>query len=482
MVEVQGQLISHQRYQLNFTVRDTGIGIPQERVSCLFDSFTQVDASTTRKYGGSGLGLAISKRLVEMMGGTIGIQSTLGEGSTFCFSIVVDAILSQKENQLHASRATLRALRGKRVLIVDDNQTNRRILTSQSKSWGMTPIAVASGPQALNLQRTESFDIAILDMQMPLMDGLTLAKKIRQLDQNGKAGVSGAELPLIILTSLVLGKPLDHELTNVTYLTKPTKSAQLCEILISLLAEPGNLSNVVSQTRTLANHFDQEMASRHPLHILLAEDNIVNQKVALHLLQRLGYEAQVASNGLEVLQALQEASYDLVLMDVEMPYMNGIEATKQIHARRIINQRPHIIAMTAHALEGDRGRLIAAGMDDYLSKPIRVEELVSALQRTPSAFTKTHPVEAKSMMDSVSEAVRQMIGQDDPQLLKELIQLFLKDATQQVSLLRQDSNNRQELKRISHTLKGISASLGLTRLNTLCKKLEQIAIQGQLKS
>jgi CheY-like chemotaxis protein len=378
----------------------------------------------------------------------------------------------QKENALEASLATLR---GKRVLIVDDNQTNRRILTSQTKSWGMNPIAVASGPQALNLMMSESFDIAILDMQMPFMDGVTLAKRIR---------LSNADLPLIILTSLGLGKPLDNELTNVTYLTKPTKSAQLCEILMRLLAEPSNLSNMVNQTTTLANHFDQEMASRHPLRILLAEDNIVNQKVALHLLQRLGYEADVVNNGLEVLEALQEATYDVVLMDVEMPHMNGIEATKRIDAQRTMNKRPHIIAMTAHALAGDRARLIAAGMDDYISKPIRVENLVSALQRTPSAFTVTHAAEAKSLglIDSVSQAVKNMIGQDDPQVLKHLIQLFLKDARQQVSLLRQRLNNRQELKHICHTLKGSSASLGLMSLSTLCNKLEKIVTAGGLKA
>jgi CheY-like chemotaxis protein len=473
VVEVQGQLIGHNRYQLNFTVRDTGIGIPRECIGGLFDSFSQVDGSTTRQYGGTGLGLAISKRLVEMMGGMIGVQSTLGRGSTFCFSIVAEAMADQKEKDLHSCSAMLS---DKRLLIVDDNQTNRRILTSQSKSWGMSPVAVASGPEALRLLMNESFDIAILDMQMPFMDGLSLAKKIRQLSQDG------SELPLIILTSLGLGKPMDDELTNLTYLTKPTKSAQLREILTTLLAAPTKLGQVVSQPTTLSNHFDQQMASRHPLRILLAEDNIVNQKVALHLLQRLGYDAEVANNGLEVLLALQEALYDVVLMDVDMPQMNGIEATQQIHSQTTDRKRPHIIAMTAHALAGDRARLIAVGMDDYISKPIGVKEFVSALQRTPSALTVTQTSTSNSIMEFVSQAVEQMIGQRDSQTLKELITLFLDDARQQVSLLRQCFNNRQELLYISHTLKGSSASLGLTSLSTLCKKLEEIVIEGSSKA
>lgn len=492
VVEVDGRLVDHDRYQLHFSVRDTGIGIPLERMNRLFQSFSQVDASTTRKYGGTGLGLVISKRLAEMMGGTISVQSTLGVGSTFYLTIMVETLPYQNKKILH------KILIGKRILIVDDNQTNLRILTSQTDFWGMVPVGVSSGSEALSLlQQGHIFDIALLDMQMPKMDGLMLAKNIQKLDTKVVK-----QFPLVMLTSLGWRKKIKKNMIFHAYLTKPVKSAQLYDVLVNLVSHHEGLSSGTFSSTLLGNQslnssslFDSQLATRHPLRILLAEDNAVNQRVALRLLERLGYRADVAANGLEVLAALQQVPYDVVLMDVQMPEMDGVEATRQIQQGNITDtcQQPRIIAMTAHALQGDRARYLAEGMDDYISKPVRVEELIAALERCPSPLSRTASTEtdellnqctskeseAESIMEPIRQAIRSMIDDDDPEMLRELVDLFLQDTVLQISALREalDDEEQGELKRVAHTLKGSSSSLGLNSLTTLCKQLEEILRQ-----
>ncbi|MGB3205595.1 MAG: response regulator, partial [Crinalium sp.] len=333
--------INHPCYELKFAVKDTGTGIPPERIDRLFKAFSQVDASITRNYGGTGLGLAISKRLSELMDGKIWVESQLGVGTTFYFTVKVKADFESEaisDNKHHHSLA------GKRLLIVDDNATHRKILTLQSQSLKMLPFAVASGFEAIDLLRQgEQFDLAILDMQMPQMDGVTLAEHIRQLPEC-------QTLPLVILTSLstVYSNVKSSPVKFAAILTKPIKQSNLSKVLISSLDNTStpasnSVSDVVESTPLLAEKL--------PLKILLAEDNVVNQKVAIHLLQRLGYRVDLAANGLEVLEALERQHYDVVLMDMQMPDMDGIEATKIICKNSLNNQRPKIIAMTASARE-----------------------------------------------------------------------------------------------------------------------------------
>jgi CheY-like chemotaxis protein len=364
-----------ERVELRFAVHDTGIGIPPDRLDRLFQSFTQVDASTTRKYGGTGLGLAISKRLAEMMGGAMWVESEAGKGSTFHFNIVAEAAPDFAERpQLFEAQPPLS---DKRVLIVDDNATNRRILKVQTKAWGMLARDTGSPAEALEwIRRGDPFDLAILDMQMPEMDGLALASEIRRYRDPHA-------LALVLFSSM---GHRDVALTDqifAAYLTKPLKPSHLYNALMMVFAgqTPGK-APLPGKGLPSRPAIDPDMAERLPLKILLAEDNSVNQKLALRLLEQLGYQADVAANGLEVLEALERQRYDVVLMDIQMPEMDGVEATRAIHRRWSGEGHPRIIAMTANAMQGDRETYLEAGMDDYVSKPIRESELVQALERS----------------------------------------------------------------------------------------------------
>jgi len=361
---------NHETRSLVFSVRDTGIGIPAEAIGKLFQSFTQVDSSTTRKYGGSGLGLAISKRLAELMGGRMWVASTPGTGSTFFFSLAVEWIAPGPRAYV-ADTAT--PLRGKHLLVVDDNEPNRRILSTLAHKWGLTCTAVPSGPAALALLRdNQRFDLAILDMQMPEMDGFMLATELRRLP-------AGATLPLVLLSSMGHHEDLPARHLFASLLNKPAKPAQLFEALTRILGTAGTPAAVIPITPPAANE-------TRPEHLLLAEDNSVNQKVALHMLRRLGYRADIAANGLEVLAACKTLAYDIILMDVQMPEMDGLEATRRLKADPAHQTRPWIIALTANAMDGDAEYCRAAGMDDYLSKPIKKEDLAAALERARAAL------------------------------------------------------------------------------------------------
>ncbi|MFA5058903.1 MAG: response regulator, partial [Opitutaceae bacterium] len=358
--------------ELLFSVTDTGIGIPPEAMERLFHSFSQVDTSTTRRFGGTGLGLAISKRLVELMGGALGVQSEVGRGSTFSFTLRTEFLPAPRRPYLAGPRLHLS---DRRVLIVDDNSTNRRILTTVVAGWGMVPRAASAAAEALAwLRAGEQFDVAILDMQMPETDGVTLAREIRRLP--------GADrLPLLLLSSLGQRETTADQGLFTASLTKPVKPSQLFDVLAGIFRDTPPAAapiRVVPQPGVAP--------VEHALRVLLAEDNAVNQKVALHLLAALGYRADLAANGLEVLEALERQSYDVILMDVQMPEMDGLEAARRIVARQPDRkQRPWIIALTANAVQGDRESCLAAGMDDYISKPIGKEDLASALKRIRQA-------------------------------------------------------------------------------------------------
>jgi PAS domain S-box-containing protein len=357
---------------LHFAVRDTGIGIPADRLNRLFQAFSQVDASTTRKYGGTGLGLAVSKRLSELMGGTMWVESegVPGKGSAFHFTIRAPEAAEARVRPSLQGEAP--ELRDRSVLVVDDNATNRRILSLQMQRWGMQPRSTGSPGEALKwVRRGERFDLAILDLHMPEMDGVELAEALHDAE---------TAMPLILLSSLGgYGKEIPADLF-AAYLTKPVRASSLFDALMGIFAQ--SVQQVPAPPAVPARPaLRVEMAQRLPLRILIAEDYVVNQKLALRLLAQMGYRADVAANGLEAIQALERQRYDVVLMDVQMPEMDGLEATRQIWARWPGGERPRIIAMTANAMQGDREMCLAAGMDDYVSKPIRVDELVQALSR-----------------------------------------------------------------------------------------------------
>ena len=357
--------------QLEFAVRDTGIGLDEKAQTRLFQSFSQADTSTTRKYGGTGLGLAISKKLAELMGGTMWVESAgPGHGSTFYFTIRFqrgDLPKGTRRDFIGAQPA----LQGKRILVVDDNATNRRILALQAAKWGLAVHDTEAPEQALEILRRDSFDLAILDMHMPGMDGATLAARIRE---------AGQSLPLVLFSSAGSSKEVSNGLFAAR-LTKPLRQSQLFDTLVTLLAYEGARRHVAAPAQP---RIDPQMASRHALRILLVEDNVVNQKLALRLLQQMGYRADLASNGVEAIECVARQIYDVVLMDVQMPEMDGFEASRHITTRWPAGQRPRIIAMTANAMQGDRELCLAAGMDDYVSKPIWVDELVAALMSVPT--------------------------------------------------------------------------------------------------
>jgi PAS domain S-box-containing protein len=382
-LKVQAAPRDEGKVELSFAVRDTGIGIGREGLTRLFQSFSQVDASTTRRFGGTGLGLVISKRLAEMMGGHMWVESELGKGSIFYFGIVVEPLRSRPRAWLAPNPANLA---GRSLLVVDDNATNRRILEELATTWGMRARAFASGAEALAALKGERFDVAVLDMHMPEMDGATLAQEIRKLE-NQDGAASSSPLPLVLLSSLGSREAVRDPSLFAAFLTKPTKPNLLLETLARVLKPDSPAQRAGSVHPFIAARVPAE-PTRHE-RLLLAEDNAVNQKVALLMLAKLGFRADVAADGHEVLEAVQRQRYDIILMDVQMPEMDGLEASRRISQRWPARRdRPWIIALTANAMEGDRDACIAAGMDDYISKPIKSAELAAALARACAELAK----------------------------------------------------------------------------------------------
>ena len=359
---------------IHFSIADTGIGIAEDKIGMLFNSFSQVDASTTRIYGGTGLGLAISKNLVEMMGGRIWVESELGKGTTFHFTTVFPKATIQRRVALHEIKPDLA---DKKLLIVDDNVTNRKILSIQAEEWAMSSEQTEFPVEALGRIRDgRHYDIAILDMSMPEMSGIELARKIRQYK-------TAQELPLILLSSLAtLSDVPKSELEEAGFaakLAKPIKPSALLDIMMDTFSEKATAFKRRESEKN--QELDKELANNMPLNILLVDDNKTNQKLASLVLGRLGYKPDIASNGAEAVSKQLDANYDVILMDIEMPEMDGVDATKAIRAAEDNNAKQvYIVATTANAMQGDRERYLAAGMDGYVSKPIRISELVSALE------------------------------------------------------------------------------------------------------
>ena len=447
--------------RLHVAVRDTGIGIPAERMGQLFQSFSQVDASTTRRFGGTGLGLAISKRLSELMGGTMWAESAPGQGSTFHFTFVPEEAHVPAPPHAGGDKPQLH---GKRLLVVDDNATNREIVVRQAQSWGMLPRATGRPSEALAwVEQGDPFDVAILDMQMPEIDGLALARRIREQP-------AGRPLPLVLLTSLGRRERSRSAREFADTVTKPVRASQLYDTLVGILARhPAEPKE--SEARARAWPRPAAAPAGSGLRILVAEDSAVNQKLALGLLGKLGYEADVVANGAEALEALERESYDVVLMDVQMPELDGLEATRRIRRRRP-DGSPRIIAMTANALQEDREACFAAGMDDYLAKPIR-------LARLSEALTPAEPAEQTPPLDSGAlEALSKQFG--DEAFVQNLFETFLQEAPRLVAELR--SGSPEEALRAAHTLKTNARTLGAAELGRQCEELEDLARRDGLEA
>ncbi len=473
-----------------FSISDTGIGISKQAQRNLFQAFVQADGSTTRKYGGTGLGLAISKQLVEMMNGEIGIESEEGRGSTFWFTARFEKqpvpVLYAPPDKAH--------LEGRRVLIVDDNETNRKILNHQAASWGMIVDEVESGAAAIERLRTAAregapYNLAILDLMMPGMDGFELARHIKQ-------DAEIAPVKLVLLTSF--GQrghaTTAREAGIAAYLTKPVRQSQLFDCLAVIMSEVSGAVELSAQAlnKIVTRHTIKEAKAQSRIRILVAEDNPVNQKVALRQLEKLGYAADMVANGREAIDALDAIPYHIVLMDCQMPEMDGYEATAAIRRREGSARHTIIIAMTANAMQGDREKCLAAGMDDYVGKPVKPDELQHALQRwmiqppqttkhtsqtTNQALTVPADVALHEAIDvSVLEGFRELQTDGSPDLVAELIEMFVRDTASRLAVMRKAvfAENVRAVRQDAHSLKGSSSNLGAHRMAALTGELEQL--------
>jgi signal transduction histidine kinase/DNA-binding response OmpR family regulator len=478
--------------KLHFEVRDTGIGMTAEACSRIFESFTQADGSTTRHYGGTGLGLAISRRLAEMMDGEMGVESDFGKGSTFWFDVVL-----KKRTEAIPGRPVREHLHDLRILIVDDNETNCSILEHQTSAWGMRHATAMGGKQALAMLRTatdqgDPFELAILDMHMPGMDGLTLTRAI-------KGDRYYADLPLVMLTSVGgFGDADNARNSGIShYLHKPVRQSDLYNALVnSVNVEPGQTSK----------HSRQKCQLRFPgVRVLLAEDNPVNQEVAVSMLELLGCTYELAETGMQVLAALESSHFDIVLMDCQMPGMDGFEAAAEIRRLEQDKQgsRIPVIAVTANAMEGDREQCIVAGMDDYLSKPFSRNQLAEMLQQW---CADRSAVESGQMADDavqqggscngndeapdgpvINQAaldnIRQLQCPGKPDILGKIVSLYMNDSPGLLNALREalDQGDAQQVRMLAHRFKSGSANLGALRLAAFCKQLEDMGCNNELE-
>ncbi len=467
---------------LHFSVCDTGIGIPQERIGQLFKSFSQGDSSMTRKYGGTGLGLAISKRLAEVMGGSMWVESQDGKGSVFHFTIMLRAVVVQKED----ADGSLDLLYSKKVLVVGNNTTAHELLGKQLMTWGMQPVMACSGAEALHLIRQhEEFDLVILDVALHDMEGLVLAERIR-IYHNARA------LPLVLWTPITLRDEVAKiaEVEIAAFLMKPFRPSVLYNLLVGFFeGKPRELP-----LKTGWEHIDRQMGHQYPLRILLVEDNPVNQKVASHMLRKIGYQADIANNGREAVDALQRQMYDVVFMDLQMPEMDGIEATRHIRAHWSDCKRPYIIAMTAHTMVGDREACLAAGMNDYLSKPVQFDVLSEKLEhaertnraQSPAVHDAPASAEQSSTEQSVviiDETLYAVFQETMGDMTSELVEVFLQDGAETLQEMQAvyAQNNAQALYQLAHSLKSSSAQIGALSLSELCQQLEDRGRSGDLE-
>ena len=475
--------------RLRFEVRDTGIGITAEAQARLFQPFAQADGSTTRRYGGTGLGLAIARQLVEMMGGEMGVESAPGRGSRFWFTAHFE-----KQSLPPSEPASFLTLAGRRVLVVDANATNRLILRHQLEAAAMRPIAAQGGNEAVSAlaaagDRRGPIEFAVIDLQLPDMDALALAKRIR------------AAMPSTHIVGLSsLGDQwTETELRDAgfaDYLVKPVRQSRLHACLAALLHGQGaSAESAVAPAAMLPVSSRRDGHPRRTVRVLIAEDNAVNQKVALRQLESIGWSADAVADGAEAVEALRRIPYDVVLMDCQMPNLDGYEATRRI--RREFADRPvHIIALTAHALQGDRDRCLSAGMDDYLTKPVRLHELRAALDRwrppvpeaaapepTPaSLLPPPEPVAVATPEPPVDIALLEDAGANDLGLMQELADLYFKQAGALLPGIAAAlaTGRSRDAAALAHKLRGSSAACGMKALCSLCGTLEEAADAGDL--
>jgi CheY-like chemotaxis protein/HPt (histidine-containing phosphotransfer) domain-containing protein len=464
---------------LHFTVTDTGIGINPEKQKLIFESFTQADSSTTRQFGGTGLGLTISKRLTEMMGGKIWVESEPGHGSQFHFTIHCG--IADGKPVTREAIAPYTIIHGVKVLIVDDNRTNRRILEGLLTRWGMHTISAADGKDALaqlaaSRSAGEPFGLILTDMHMPEMDGFGLIQEIR-------------DMPDAMTSTIMMLSSGGHrgdaerceELGIAAYLLKPIRQAELRAALARVLDAGQQPAPVVTRTSLLS-----ERGPVEALNILVAEDNPVNQKLATRLLEKRGYRVTVAGNGKEALAALDKNSYDLVLMDVQMPEMGGIEATIALREKeKSTGLHQPVVAMTALVMKGDRERCLEAGMDNYISKPIRAQELDEILDSYLSRREQTviPSISAPEITESAvnAEELLERVG-GDLGFLSELAEIFRADYPKQIRVAQEAlaRSDAEGVKRAGHVLRGALANLAATDACALALKVEETGASGDL--
>jgi CheY-like chemotaxis protein/HPt (histidine-containing phosphotransfer) domain-containing protein len=473
-VGLKGQSESHAT--LKFEVKDTGVGIPAGRMSHLFKPFSQVDASTTRRYGGTGLGLAISKRIVGAMGGELRAKTKEGAGSAFSFTAVLGRY---EEDRRRSQRLRITNIQGLAILIVDDNATSRQMFREMLKAWGCHPEEAGNGHKALEMLHAavdtgKPFQLALLDYQMPELDGGELARRI-------KADPKIAGIPLILLTS----SPRRGDGTKMSqlgfdaYLTKPIKQWQLYEAITTVLSL--RKSAETAKPRALITRHTLKEAARGKCKILVVEDNIVNQKLVVRLLEKARYRCDVAANGLEAVEALSRIPYDLVFMDCHMPEMDGYKATAEIRRREGNSRHTPIVAMTARALKGDRERCLEAGMDDYISKPMRIEAIQAVLDKyipsepslLPPSHSETPAIDLKRLRD---------LSGGDVEFERDILMLLLSDTDERIAELESALRDQDALlvRRIAHTIKGASANAGAKKLGKIAYEIEKIGAHGGL--
>ena len=464
--DARGSLVT-----LQFSVRDTGIGIPAEKHNRLFKSFQQVDASTTRRFGGTGLGLAISKRLTEMLGGTIWVQSEPRKGSTFHFTIQT-LIAANTTPQWQLPQPPLTGLK---ILVVEDNATVARILGQYAQTWGAQITHAESTEQALNFFADQGpFDAAILDHQLPGTDAFALASGLR-------ATSAGAAIPLLILTSVRV-RPDDPRALRAAIaaqIQKPIRPVQFLDALCTAL----NVQIAHEKKAPALSSFDTNFARRLPLQLLLADDNPINQKVGASLLKKLGYEADLANHGLDVLRALDQKKYDLIFLDVQMPELDGLETARRIRERFSDEERPRLVAMTGNAMLGDREKCLAAGMDDYIAKPVRLADLQAALSKWGNRNAAAARARTEEFLDpSILAELREMPPDQGVSMLHELIDLFIQIAPEEIAHIKtaRAANDAAQVAFHAHTLKSASLSLGARQIIQLARDIEHAARNNRL--